>query len=342
MGRVAMVMSGGGAKGAFELGAADYLIRDRKIDPAALVGVSTGNLNAAMLAQGNGRAGLLEQLDKLKEIWFGIIDNEDIFEKRIAGIAGLFLKADSVYSNGPLWNLIKKHVDHDRLKKSGRILRVGVVGLKSGDYFVVDGSYSGIQEMIRASAAIPVFFNPVDREGERYVDGGVRNVTPLNSAFQVLKEMSETGHPESDRRAYDTIFVILASPLKHEIVGDDNKLDSGLEIAARSLELLVNEIYINDLQLAATVNASIKYYETLKRKKIAPAGFPFKNHRYVNLVVIQPDKLYMGSLEFDREKIRTAFNAGRRKAKQAVESVRGGSNIERKTFSEKHQTLKSA
>lgn len=345
MGRVAMVMSGGGAKGAFELGAVDYLIRDKKIDPAALIGVSTGNLNSAMLAQGKGPAGLLEQLGKLTELWFGIEENDDIYYHRFGGIAGLFLKADSVYSNKPLWKLIRKHVDRNLLKRSGRILRIGVVGLKSGEYYVVDGSNPRIQEMIRASASIPVYFNPVDVAGERYVDGGVRNVTPLNSAFLALKELARKNHPQSDRKAFDTIYVILASPLKQEVITDDDKLDSGLDIASRSLELLMNEIYINDLQLAATVNDAIKYYDKLKRKRIAsPGKFPFKEHRYVNLVVIQPDKLHMGSLEFDPRKIREAFKAGRKKAQKAVDlaGARGGSNVSRKTYSIKHKLLKTS
>lgn len=343
MGRTAVVMSGGGAKGAFELGAIDYLIRERKIDLAALIGVSTGNLNAAMLAQGRGRQGLLEQLDKLTELWFGIDDEEDIYYRRFAGIVGLFLKADSIYSNKPLWKLIRKHVDRNRLKNSNRILRVGVVGLKSGEYYIVDGSHPRILEMIRASAAIPVFFNPVDISDERYVDGGVRNVTPLHSAFLALKELAAKSFPESDRKPVDTIYVILASPLKQTVIEDDDELDSGLEIAERSLELLVNEIYVNDLQLAATINDAIMYFEKLrKRKTPLPKDFPFKDYRYVNLVVIQPEKLHMGSLEFDPKKIRRAFESGRKRAQKACSEAKakGGSNIDRKTYARKPRLLK--
>jgi NTE family protein len=343
MGRTAIVMSGGGAKGAFELGAVDYLIRDKKVDPAALIGVSTGNLNAAMLAQGKGRQRLLEQLDELTELWFGIDDDEDIYYRRFAGIIGLFLKADSVYSNKPLWKLIRKHVDRNHLKNSKRILRVGVVGLKSGEYYIVDGSHPRILEMIRASAAIPVFFNPVDISDERYVDGGVRNVTPLNSAFLALRELAKNNYPESDRKPVDTIYVILASPLKQTEIEDDNKLDSGLEIAQRSLELLVNEIYVNDLQLAATINDAIRYHEKLKKKNIPlPKNFPFKDQKCVNLVVIQPEKLHMGSLEFDPAKIREAFRSGRRRARKACSDAEAGrgSNIDRNTYARKLRLLK--
>ena len=46
----ALVMSGGGARGAFELGVLDYLIRDKGLDFQVITGVSVGALNAAMFA----------------------------------------------------------------------------------------------------------------------------------------------------------------------------------------------------------------------------------------------------------------------------------------------------
>ncbi|MCH7760005.1 patatin-like phospholipase family protein [candidate division TA06 bacterium] len=75
----ALVMSGGGAKGAFELGAVDTLVRDLNLEFDVIAGSSTGTLNAAMLAQGKGREGLLESLQKLKDLWFGIRSHKDIY-----------------------------------------------------------------------------------------------------------------------------------------------------------------------------------------------------------------------------------------------------------------------
>jgi len=326
-------MSGGGAKGAFELGAADYLIRDYGADPQVLVGVSTGNLNAAMLAQGKGREGLIGQLNLLRDLWFGLKENSDIYTRRMLGAVGLAFKADSIYSNSPLRKLVRSFVSSDRLRESGRLLRVGVVGLKSGEYRVVDGRDTNILDMIIASTAIPVFFSPVDASGERYVDGGVRNVTPLSTAFEALAEL-DTANPELQTSA-DTMYVILASPLTVLPVQRDSEVDGGIEIAKRSLELLVNEIYANDLQLALTINESLRYFDRVKATG-APlhGGFPFDGYRYVNMVLIQPDRLYMDGLEFDHDKILAAYEGGRRAAQAAVETAaqRHGSNVERATF----------
>lgn len=341
MGKTAIVMSGGGAKGSFELGACHHIIKDKGIDPGVIVGVSTGNLNAAMLAQGKGYVGLVGQLYELENIWFGIDENEDVYYNRLGGMIGLLLKADSIHSNKPLWKLIKKHVDPEKLKDSGRILRVGVVGLMNGEYYAVDGSYEGILKMIRASAAIPVYFNPVDEDKERWVDGGVRNITPLGSAFGALAEVG--GGAESTIDDPDTIYIILASPLDAKRITEESELDSGIEILGRSLGLLMNEVYRNDLQTALSTNESVKYYHQLKKSGVTfPPGFPFAERRYANIVLIEPEVEHMGSLEFDHDKIMRAFEAGKRRAELALEKAEQaeGSNITSKDLSKPIKVLK--
>ncbi len=328
-GRTAIVMSGGGAKGAFELGAADYLIRDKGEDPEVFVGVSTGNLNAAMLAQGRGRDGLREQLDALKGLWFDIEENDDLYHARFGGVLGLLFKADSVYSNKPLWKLIRQHVDPEKLKNSGRLLRIGVVGLRKARYSDIRKDHPRIREMIRASAAIPVLFNPVGVDDERYVDGGVMNVTPLRAAFDALAELRSKEGDNSDVR--DTIYVILASPTQLPEITDEADLNSGIEIGLRALEIAVNEIYRNDLSLAVAINETVKFYQRVSEQlgDNLPDGFPFADHRYANLVLVRPDIFHMGSLEFNPAKIRQAFDDGRARMKQAIADAEahGGTNI---------------
>jgi len=336
MGRTAIVMSGGGAKGAFELGAIDYLIKDKSIDPEVLVGVSTGTLNAVMLAQGKGREGLLEQLGRLKEIWFGIRENRDIYTTRFGGIFGLLFKADSLYSNRPLWRLIEKHVDPSKLKTSGRVLLIGVVELKSGEYFLVDGTQDSIREIVLASTAVPVAFNPVDIGTGRYVDGGVRDVTPLTAAITALEKLD--GPPRDGDP--DKIYVILASPLNPPKIGDKGKLDSGIDIGKRTLELIVNEIYRNDLLHASSINEALAIMS--KHPEEIPPDSPFARYRYVDLAVIAPDRLYMDSLSFRPDEIQGAFNGGRLAAAKALAGIgRGpGINVDRRSLHRQESELK--
>ena len=51
MTRRALVLSGGGAKGSFQIGAMEELILNRGLDFEILCGVSVGALNASFLAQ---------------------------------------------------------------------------------------------------------------------------------------------------------------------------------------------------------------------------------------------------------------------------------------------------
>ena len=57
----ALVISGGGSKGAFAGGVAEQLIRERGIDYDIFVGSSTGSLLIPLLAVGN--------IDKIKNIY---------------------------------------------------------------------------------------------------------------------------------------------------------------------------------------------------------------------------------------------------------------------------------
>ncbi len=75
---LALVLSGGGARGDFQVGALRYLY-DRGIRPEIICGTSVGAINGAKLAEGersptHGLAGL-------EKIWLGLMRNEDMYLK---------------------------------------------------------------------------------------------------------------------------------------------------------------------------------------------------------------------------------------------------------------------
>jgi predicted acylesterase/phospholipase RssA len=89
----------------------------------------------------------------------------------------------------------------ERVAASGVRLRIAVVGLESGElrYVTEDGGLVdrenhplptsapiGLADAVRASSAIPVVFPPVVLDGETYVDGGVREVVPVEMAARHL------------------------------------------------------------------------------------------------------------------------------------------------------------
>src|SRR6266536_1134910 len=174
----ALVLSGGGSRGAFEVGVADYLINDLGLDFQVIAGVSTGSLNAVMLAQGRGPDGLRAQLAALKDPWFGVKSSDDVYTTRFFGKVLAFVLKDSIYSSKPVRQKIWQQVAPERLRGSGRELRIGAVGLESGAYHAIDQRNPEVREWALASASMPLFFPPVRIGDEAAVYGGMRSGTP--------------------------------------------------------------------------------------------------------------------------------------------------------------------
>jgi predicted acylesterase/phospholipase RssA len=72
--RAALVLAGGGAKGAFEVGAVRCLYDVFNFKPDLICGTSVGSLNAAKLAEGPG------SLAGLESLWLGMQNSSDLFE----------------------------------------------------------------------------------------------------------------------------------------------------------------------------------------------------------------------------------------------------------------------
>lgn len=319
----ALVMSGGGARGAFEVGAVDYLINDHDVDFQVITGVSTGSLNAGMLAQAADFGELQAQINKIKAIYKGIENEEQIFKKRgVAAIAKKFpfLNLDallgdyddllggifnnSIYDFTPLKEMIEDLIKPARLSASKRHLRVGAVSLNSSEYESVDGKNEKITDYILASSMIPLFGSPVKIGNEYYVDGGIRNVTPLKDAFEVLRSFS-------NRDNVHNVYVVLASPLQEPHSEENFKKANIVDILRRSTDILVSEVYINDLEACEEINKLLQD-PVLRDHELLKDRLP------ANLHVIAPDEVYIGSLEFDEKKIDRALQAGYDKAKEVL------------------------
>jgi len=252
----ALVLASGGARGAYQVGMLRELVINQGIDFDIIRGVSVGALNAAFLAQapvaGNSLANLQQKVEELHRLWTTEIrGNHSVYEER-AGMAGLTVGADSIYSLKPLRGLLKKYLSLEALRTSGRDFAVGTVSLVSGKYKEWTPSDPRFIERILASASIPVVFPHVTFSNERevLVDGAVRNTTPLASAFKAQP---------------NEVYVLLASRLPMDEPDfvesavqeepyekwQDNTLGtrvSGLDVLKRTVEILIDEIYLDDIR----------------------------------------------------------------------------------------------
>lgn len=77
-----LVLSGGGARASFQLGALRYLYRETDIDPTVFVGTSAGAILASMLAQFPTRDEQADGVDILEQLWRELTAQSDMFIER--------------------------------------------------------------------------------------------------------------------------------------------------------------------------------------------------------------------------------------------------------------------
>jgi len=110
------------------------------------------------------------------------------------------MRAQSLMSSEPVRRMVGEHIDPARVAASGIRLRIGAVSLESGALRYVtetgalhsrsdrplDAAPVPLTDAVLASAAIPVVYPPVRLGEEHYVDGGVREILPVDVALEHL------------------------------------------------------------------------------------------------------------------------------------------------------------
>jgi NTE family protein len=291
----ALVLSGGGAKGAFQLGALEY-IRENKpsfFDFSIIAGVSVGSLNAVMLAQ--------NKFTELQNLWTEISDNKvytstlpkGLFEYLWLVIRILF-GARSILGIGPLTRQIEKDVNLADVKTD---YRCGFVSLVTGEYVPCKHTDFGndnenFRKAILASSSMPVIWEPVNDikvKAEMYqqlVDGGVRNVSPLKDVI--------VDNP-------DEIIIINCSTKNLQQEPEAGK--NIFRIAERSLvDVAINEIFRGDIEEFVKTNEIVKQCAE-KGVTIFRDNDRTESYKYFNAIIIEPETDLGNNLDFSRAKV---------------------------------------
>ena len=180
---LALVLSGGGAKGAYEAGVATALLEGGA--PIRLVaGSSAGALNAVMLADGRG--------DRLETVW-RTITREQVYALRpsvffagfLPGWLTLFAlnEISSLFDPAPLRELITASLDFDHIRASPVRLLVTATDLAAREKRVFDNRTVTVDTLM-AAAAVPGLFPPVEVDGTLLVDGGLTGRAPVLEALE--------------------------------------------------------------------------------------------------------------------------------------------------------------
>lgn len=279
MKKYGLVLEGGGAKGAYHVGAIKALA-ENGYTFNAVVGTSIGALNAALVAQGD--------FDKLAKIWhdttYSTIFNvdEEKVEKTLNAkididvIKYLSKKLGKALKEGgidtiKIRELLDENVDEEKLRKSD--VKFGLVTYNFSDkqpeeLFIEDIPEGKVIDYLMASSSLPVF-KTMKIDSKIYLDGGVYDNCPVHML---------------EKKGYKDVFIIrVYKKLKirdYKNIIERGKLNIHMITPNENLAGLLN--FDNE-----TLKYMIKlgYYDALKSLKNLD-GFKYyvesKNEEYFN------------------------------------------------------------
>lgn len=242
-GELAVVMTGGGARGAYQVGVLRWLARRfPDLHIPIITGVSAGAINAAHLAQHHGT--LLQATDELAALWSELTP-ERIFRVDVTALLGNMgrwglqlagggmreSRARGLVDTAPLWELLGEAlkpvdgamtgIDYNLHRGTLRAVALVTTSYTTGQTVVwVQGR--GIEtwerpqrravtarlgvEHVMASAALPMFFPAVQIGTHWYGDGGIRLTAPLSPALHLgaHKILAISNHYARTEAEFDT------------------------------------------------------------------------------------------------------------------------------------------
>ncbi|MCG7502506.1 patatin-like phospholipase family protein [Tenacibaculum sp. Mcav3-52] len=288
----ALVISGGGSKGAFAGGVAQYLMNYKNKDYDMLLGTSTGSLMVSHLALG--------MVDELKEIYTSV-DQKAIFSNspfRVKSVHGE--KVVSIRHRNTIWNflngrktfgesknlrkLISKSVTkemYDEIRRLNKEVVVTVSNLTANQIeykSILECEYEDFCDWIWGSCNYVPFMSLLEKDHCQYADGGFGSLIPIREAIA--------------RGATEVDAIILATE-----VTQMNRLP-----AKNPFSLMMDTF---DFML-----------ENVERHNITIGKLSAKQHNVKLNLYYTPTVLTTNSLVFDKEKMKKWWKSGYKYAKK--------------------------
>ncbi|SMO33432.1 patatin-like phospholipase family protein [Fodinibius sediminis] len=298
--KIALVLSGGGAKGAFQVGALDTFY-NHGYEFDLLSGVSVGALNGSMIAT--------RQFEQLQELWDALQKSDvlrtrsitDVIQQFVLYKIGFSRHPRGLHGLEPLKRLLSSHL-------FGKEIRIpfhfGFVSLESGHYVKAtvrqDGHKIDEDDILRimASSAIPVQFEPVDFYNQTLVDGGIRNISPIAEILPY--------NP-------DEIVIIPTEPLDGR--QEKAEVDDILQIAKRTVEVMLDEIFIEDIKRFVQINRLVGQAARQGALLEKPNGMAYK---YIDSQIVAPVETLGDSLDFGEDILQERYERGKRRAEKIL------------------------
>jgi len=255
-----LVLSGGGADGAFGCGVLDGWQSAPSGRPTfdVVTGVSTGALMATFAFLGEAQDGLT-----LLEVYTKTRDPDVHDGPFTVGVP------DSIFDTGPLERLIARHVTADTIARvaaahrSGRRLYVATVDLDAGELVIWPLSkiaagqgpacLARFRKILLAAASVPVVFPPVRIDGDLQVDAGLREAVFLRQAMLGMSKAYQATRALDAAAAPPTVWAIVNSRLGIDPKPIDDNL---IDIGGRSLTIYTQSLQFFNLREIAHLAAA--------------------------------------------------------------------------------------
>lgn len=209
LGQIVLVLQGGGALGAYQVGAYQAL-HEAGVEPDWVIGTSIGAINASLIA-GNAPE---DRMGRLQEFWSRMRHSPWVellggwplagplaanlttvtqgipafFRPHPPAFLGLQVPLGSesagYYDTSPLARTLSELVDFDRINGGRTRLTVGAANVRTSEMRYFDSRNMALDvRHVMASGALPPAFPAIRIDGDLYWDGGILSNTPVEAVF---------------------------------------------------------------------------------------------------------------------------------------------------------------
>lgn len=285
-----IVLEGGGAKGAYQIGAWKALM-EYGVKIKGIAGVSVGALNGALICMGD--------YEKAVDIWENIsyssimsVDDDEMDKLMHKRFKEMNLQTVSKHSRKiiigggidvtPLRQLMEEHVDEKKIRESEIEFYMGtfnVSSMKELEISAKDAEDGTLKDYLMASASFPLFKNE-KLHGKLFLDGGIANNVPIDMLI---------------KKGYKDIIVIRIFG-----IGVEKKIkipeDVNITYIAPKVQLC-NVLEFN--RKKAVRNISLGYYDTLRLfKQLCGNDYYIESQKeeknYLDAFLNLPEAILMG------------------------------------------------
>lgn len=243
----ALVLSGGGGRGAYHVGVYKYL-EEQGLVPDVIVGTSIGAVNGAMLASGLNAADLEREWRAMR--------TEMVQKFRLNPLE--YLERPSLLDNSPWRETLERQISFHKVRTSSKKFLITSTDIRRGGLRVFRNEEITVRHVL-ASCSIPVVYPWADIDDDIFWDGAVVANTPLRPAID---------------EGADEIYVVLLSPVGARELPPPPNL---IEAAAHAFDMALLASFEADQKQVEKANKRIRdgrgdpNHRVINLKVIAPS-----------------------------------------------------------------------